>query len=85
MVTLTCQCCGFEASFADAEEAFRAGWDAPPLFSQVTCCNLCPASFIVMGQASRHDKIHKLWDSHGRPAEFSLSTCVSPEDWPGAD
>lgn len=42
---LKCECCGFEQEFKDGEEAFQAGWDAPPHFSQYVSCNLCPGSW----------------------------------------
>lgn len=77
---LTCDCCGFEHVFADAEEAFQAGWDTPPHFSGYIACNLCPASYIVLGQTKKHAVIHAQWKRDGRPAEFSQETCVAEED-----
>ncbi len=71
---LKCQCCGFEAEFADGEAAFQAGWDAPPYFSGVICCHLCPASFIVLGETHRHAKAHEQWKTQGRPEEFEIPT-----------
>ncbi len=71
---LKCQCCGFEQEFADGEAAFEAGWDAPPHFTMVICCNLCPASFIVLGEVARHHVAHEHWKIHGRPKEFEIPT-----------
>ena len=76
---IKCQCCGLEQEFADGEQAFQAGWDAPPHFSQVVCCNLCPASGIAMGVS--HNKAHKHWERHGRPADFNLAKCALDPDF----
>lgn len=76
---LKCQCCGIEQEFADGEVAFRAGWDAPPHFTQCIVCNLCPATCIVMGL--RHTKAHALWKREGRPEEFDFTKCASDRDW----
>ena len=54
MMKLKCMCCQFEQEFAGAEEAFDAGWDAPPHFTGIVCCDLCPASFVVMGCTHEH-------------------------------
>jgi hypothetical protein len=61
---LKCQCCGFEREFADAEEAFEAGWDAPPHFFYV-CCDCCPASYLILG--TDHSEVHERWKRDGRP------------------
>ena len=68
-ITLTCECCKHTESFATAEDAFRGGWDAPPHFSYV-CCNLCPASWLVLGLS--HAEFHERWDREGRPVDFEL-------------
>lgn len=73
MITLKCQCCGFEQNFDDDEAAFDAGWDAPPHFSQYISCNLCPAICIIMGES--HAKAHALWAVEGRPPEFNVAKC----------
>lgn len=73
-MTLKCQCCNFEAEFADGEAAFEAGWDAPPHFTRVVCCNLCPASFIVMRHTHLHADAHAQWAVTGRPGEFEVPT-----------
>jgi hypothetical protein len=64
-MVLKCQCCGFEQEFASAEEAFEAGWDAPPYFSDVICCGWCPASYLVLG--IDHSEVHERWKKDGRP------------------
>jgi hypothetical protein len=51
---LKCQCCGHEREFKDGEEAFQAGWDAPPHFTGYVCCELCPGSWVVLGETHRH-------------------------------
>jgi len=65
-LTLKCQCCGFEQDFSDAEEAFHAGWDAPPHFN-LTCCDLCPASIYLYEGSKGHEEIHERWKREGRP------------------
>jgi hypothetical protein len=75
---IRCQCCGIEREFADSEEAFRAGWDAPPYFSQVVTCDLCPASGLVVGIS--HNKAHVYWEKNGRPIKFNHH-CVLDSDW----
>ena len=77
---LKCQCCQIEAEFKDGEEAFTAGWDAPPHFSQYISCNLCPAICIVLGKS--HAKAHELWAKEGRPKEWSLTKC-GDDEWFG--
>lgn len=67
---LKCQCCGFEQEFKDGEEAFRAGWDAPPYFTGYVACNLCPGSWVVFGETAKHAAAHARWEQEGRPAEF---------------
>lgn len=69
-LALVCQCCGFAQSFKDGEDAFRAGWDCPPHFSGYVSCNLCPGSWIIMGETGRHAAAHERWKREGRPAEF---------------
>lgn len=68
---LKCQCCGFEQEFKDGEEAFIAGWDAPPHFTGYVCCNLCPGAYVVLGRTHLHKPIHERWASEGRPKEFT--------------
>jgi hypothetical protein len=68
-MTLKCACCGFEKEFTDAEEAFRAGWDAPPHFPYVGC-DLCPGALIAFGHTHQHAAKHEKWAREGRPAEF---------------
>lgn len=46
-MTLKCEACGVEKEFADAEEAFRDGWDAPPHFPYVGC-DKCPGAPIFI-------------------------------------
>ena len=60
------------------EEAFHAGWDAPPLFSYVAC-SICPGVCVVMGAG--HTKAHALWAQEGRPAEFTLEKCATDDDF----
>lgn len=71
-MTLTCDCCGFSQEFIDGEEAFEAGWDAPPHFSQYVSCNLCPGSWIVLGEIHKHGPAHDKWRREGRPKEFQI-------------
>ena len=71
-MTLTCQCCGFAREFQDGEEAFRAGWDAPPHFTRYISCDLCPGSFIVLGQTVLHAADHARWQACGRPDAFQF-------------
>jgi len=80
MITLTCECCNISEDFIDLEKAFDKGWDAPPHFTGYICCNLCPASFITMGQKYKHIPIHEKWNKEGRPSEFSQESCILPED-----
>lgn len=75
MTILTCQCCGHSEDFRTGEQAFWAGWDAPPHFTTHVCCPLCPAVCVVMGAG--HRKAHKLWEIEGRPAEFTLDKCAT--------
>lgn len=78
-----CDCCGHTADMKDGEEAFEKGWDAPPHFTGYVTCNLCPASTQFMeGGWARHAPIHEEWAKNGRPEEFSVETCISPEDRP---
>lgn len=70
---LKCECCGFEKEFQDGEEAFQAGWDAPPHFTGYVSCDLCPGAWIVLGQTEKHAEAHKKWAQGGRPADFRLS------------
>jgi len=65
---LKCQCCEFEQEFVDAEDAFQAGWDAPPHFTLV-CCDCCPASYLMLG--IDHGENHEQWKRDGRPASNS--------------
>lgn len=74
---LQCQCCGVEREFLDGNEAFRAGWDAPPFFTTHICCDLCPAVCVVLGAS--HRMAHTLWDKEGRPAEFTVGKCGTDE------
>lgn len=68
--TLKCQCCGFEQEFADGEGPFVLGWDAPPHFTGYVCCNLCPGSWVVLGETHLHAAAHEKWAIEGRPAEW---------------
>jgi hypothetical protein len=79
VIKLKCQCCGIEREFADAEEAFVAGWDAPPHFTGYVACDLCPAVCVLFGAG--HIQAHALWAKQGRPAEFSPVTCCADDDW----
>jgi hypothetical protein len=36
------------------------------------CCDLCPASFVVLGETHKHAKAHDKWAREGRPAEFEM-------------
>lgn len=63
-----CQCCGFERDFNDGEEAFHAGWDAPPHITGYVSCDLCPG-VCAIGLES-HSLAHAYWQVHGRPTEF---------------
>lgn len=74
---LKCQCCGHEQEFADVEDAFSNGWDAPPYFSFVAC-DLCPAVCITHGK--RHTKAHARWEKEGRPSGFSVAKCGTDND-----
>lgn len=71
-IILKCACCGIVKAFADGEQAFREGWDAPPHFTGYVCCNLCPGSFVVLGQTHLHARAHEKWKVEGRPAEFQI-------------
>ena len=62
---LTCACCGFTREFADAEEAFREGWDAPPRFTGPVTCDLCPSTYLLFGVD--HSDAHDKWKREGRP------------------
>jgi hypothetical protein len=73
MVKLTCYCCGFEKEFSDGDEAFRAGWDGPPHFTQVECCDLCPTVFAIYGIPEQHLRAHEKWKLEGRPGNFEAS------------
>jgi hypothetical protein len=66
---LKCQCCGFAAKFKDGDEAFDAGWYAPPNFSHHVSCPLCPA-VCALGVES-HSLAHAHWNKYGRPREFN--------------
>jgi len=72
MVNLTCQCCGFTQEFVDGEEAYKEGWDAPPHFTGYVACNLCPGSFVVLGQTNKHKDAHERWAREGRPEDFEI-------------
>jgi hypothetical protein len=76
MIALTCDCCNFEQEFTDPEEAFHAGWDAPPHFTGYISCAICPITFLF---GVDHTVIHEQWKIDGRPEEFSQETCVAPE------
>ncbi len=76
---LRCQCCGIEREFKDGEEAFQAGWDAPPHFSTHICCDICPAVCLVLNAG--HTKAHAYWEKHGRPKEFN-ALCLTDRDFP---
>lgn len=76
MLTLKCQCCGFEQVFDDAEDAFQKGWDAPPHFTGYVACDLCPASILIMQGPQGHEAVHKRWAVEGRPREFDVASCT---------
>lgn len=63
-----CDCCKFEQEFSTPDDAFRAGWDAPPHFNGFVCCNLCPAVCVVLGLS--HTIAHEFWKDHGRTDQF---------------
>lgn len=44
---LTCQNCKKEKEFASHKEAFKEGWDFPPM-SPVTTCGDCPSAPLVL-------------------------------------
>lgn len=46
---LHCQKCGTEKEFATHKEAYKEGWDFPPLCSVTTCGN-CPSADLVLAQ-----------------------------------
>lgn len=71
---LKCQCCGFEQEFKDGEEAFQAGWDAPPHFTGFICCHLCPAVCVVLGEG--HTLAHAWWEAEGRPEKWTFEKCA---------
>lgn len=62
--------------FDDGEAAFRAGWDAPPYFSQYVACSICSGSFIVLNIREMHDQAHDRWQRDGRPASFGESMAI---------
>jgi hypothetical protein len=74
---LKCQCCGIQQEFGDGEDAFLAGWDAPPHFTGFVACNLCPAVCIVLNK--KHTIAHALWEREGRPSEFTVAKCADDE------
>ena len=47
-VKLKCEGCGVEAEFNSVEEAFREGWDSPPIFPGVVTCPKCPSAPILL-------------------------------------
>ncbi len=80
---LACQCCGFEREFEDGEEAFQAGWDAPPYFTVYVGCDLCPMT-CLLGERS-HAKAHALWAKEGRPKTFTVAKCADDERFGGPE
>jgi hypothetical protein len=76
MITLKCECCGFEKEFTSNQQAFESGWDDKDHFS-IVCCDLCPASYLVLGVD--HSEIHRQWERNGRPEKFGPD-CVVPTD-----
>jgi hypothetical protein len=78
---LKCQCCGFEQEFTDAEAAFQAGWDAPPHFTGYVSCDLCPGSYVVLGQTAKHASAHARWAKEGRPRQFELPDDIDKEEF----
>lgn len=76
---LRCACCSHSQTFVDLKEAFNAGWDTPDRFG-FTLCDLCPASLYVMKKS--HESVHRRWAQEGRPAGFTLESCLEPEDRP---
>lgn len=76
---LKCECCGFEADL-EPNAAYQAGWDAPPYFTMVTTCPLCPSAHVLHGDTWRHAAAHAQWERTGRPAEFDAESIdQSPE------
>lgn len=47
---VVCACCGYSKFFKTGQEAFDAGWDAPPAFTQIVVCNRCPSAFVMLGK-----------------------------------
>ncbi len=76
---LKCQCCGYEQEFKDGEEAFQAGWDAPPHFTGFICCHLCPAVCVVMNKG--HTMAHALWEREGRPKQWTFAKCCTDDNF----
>ena len=66
-MTLTCACCKFTRTFENGEEAFADGWDCPPHSTGYVCCNLCPATYVVMNMTHKHAAEHERWEKRGRP------------------
>jgi len=46
---LTCKKCGKEQEFNSHKEAFKEGWDFPPM-CPVTTCGDCPSAELVLDQ-----------------------------------
>lgn len=71
LVTLKCECCGFEEEFESEDAAFEKGWDVKShLPSWPVSCDLCPG-VCAMGLED-HSAAHARWEVEGRPAEFEL-------------
>ena len=44
---LKCEQCGTEKEFANHKDAFKEGWDFPPM-CQVTTCGDCPSAPLIL-------------------------------------
>lgn len=72
-----CDCCGFEQDLTSGE-AFQAGWDAPPHFTQYVSCPLCPA--LCAMELEGHVMAHTDWERNGRPVAFD-ERCLTDQDF----
>lgn len=48
---IVCEGCHIIGEFDTPDDAFNAGWDAPPHFTVVTCCPDCSASEILIARS----------------------------------
>jgi hypothetical protein len=58
---LRCQRCPAQATLT-LEEAYRLGWDAPPMFTQAVTCPNCPSAPLVL--------------RHVQPRQSRAESCV---------